>query len=98
MAHPDLLTDQEIAAALVDLPDWSRDGNRLVAEFVFADFVTAFGVMAETALHAERLGHHPEWSNVYGQLNVGLTTHDAGGITGIDLVLAQCVSRSATAR
>lgn len=56
--------------------------------YVFADFVAAFGFMTRVALVAERLGHHPEWTNVWRTVKVTLTTHDAGGLTALDLRLA----------
>ncbi len=85
------LTDPEIAAALAGLPGWSRDGDKLLREYRFPDFVSAFGFMAGVALVAERMNHHPEWFNVYGTVRVHLATHDAGGITQQDLELARAM-------
>jgi len=85
------LTDAELAAALGALGGWSRDGDKLLREYRFADFVTAFAFMAGVALVAERMNHHPEWFNVYGTVRVHLTTHDAGGITRKDLELARAM-------
>ena len=62
-----------------------RQGDR--AKFRFADFRTAFAFMTRVALAAERADHHPEWSNVYNRVDVRLTTHDAGGLTGRDFAL-----------
>jgi 4a-hydroxytetrahydrobiopterin dehydratase len=56
--------------------------------YVFADFVAAFGFMTRAALVAEKLNHHPEWSNVYRTVDVTLTTHDAGGLSALDIRLA----------
>ncbi|MEO0828895.1 MAG: 4a-hydroxytetrahydrobiopterin dehydratase [Pseudomonadota bacterium] len=56
--------------------------------FAFKDFVEAFGWMTRAAIHAERLNHHPEWSNVYRTVEVTLTTHDAGGLSALDVKLA----------
>lgn len=92
------LSDADIATALADLPDWTVDGQHLRAEFRFENFVAAFGFMTEMALVAERLNHHPEWSNVYSRVTVGLTTHDAGGLTTYDVQLATAMSAAATAR
>ena len=78
-------------AALASLPDWRAAEGRdaLTRTFRFADFNAAFGFMTRVALIAEKLDHHPEWSNVYGRVEVLLTTHDAGGVTALDLRLAQ---------
>jgi len=83
------LSDAEIAEALHRLPAWSIKGGKLHVTLVFPDFVRAFGFMSEVALVAERMNHHPEWSNVYATVRIDLTTHDAGGITRRDVELAQ---------
>lgn len=62
--------------------------DALTKTFVFKNFIEAFGFMAQAALWAEKLGHHPEWSNVYKTVEVTLTTHDAGGLTELDAALA----------
>lgn len=88
MATPDrsrLLDDEEISVALTGLGGWSRDGDALVKSFVFADFTRAFGFMTSVALIAERLFHHPEWSNVWNRVEIAVTNHDAGGLTELDL-------------
>ena len=64
-------------------------------KFVFADFNEAFGFMARVALAAEKLDHHPEWSNVYKTVEVTLSTHDAGGLTERDVALAEAMDRFA---
>lgn len=80
-------------AALKSLPGWSHDAGRdaITRKFVFRDFVEAFGFMASAALVAERMDHHPEWSNVYKSVEVLLTTHDANGLTERDVKLAQAM-------
>lgn len=70
-----------------------RDAIRKV--YRFADFVEAFGFMTRAALHAERLDHHPEWFNVYRTVDVTLSTHDAGGLTALDVDLASRMDRLA---
>lgn len=76
----------------------SSDG-KLHRSLVFPDFAAAFGFMSEIAVHAEKANHHPEWSNVYNQVEVDLITHDAGGITQYDLALAALIdTASARAR
>ena len=84
----DLLDADQLAAAAAELADWEVAASGLRREFVFDDFVAAFGFMTSVALYAERLDHHPEWSNVYGTVDVCLTTHDAGGVTALDISLA----------
>ena len=68
---------------------WSVKENKLHGEFVFSDFVAAFGFMTQVALIAESSNHHPEWFNVYKKVVVDLTTHEAHGITGKDFKLAK---------
>ncbi len=82
------LSDQEIAAAVKNLPGWSlREGN-LHRVFEFADFVHAFGFMTSVALAAEAMNHHPDWSNGWNKVTINLCTHSAGGITKNDFALA----------
>jgi 4a-hydroxytetrahydrobiopterin dehydratase len=83
------LTAAEIEQQLGALAGWSVVAGKLHREYVFPDFVHAFGFMAQAALAAESLNHHPEWSNVWNRVVVDLTTHDAGGITKSDLELAK---------
>lgn len=92
MTRPKALSPDQIESALAALPGWSRVGGKLHRELRFPDFQRAFAFMAEAALHAEKLDHHPEWSNVYGRVVVDLVTHDAGGITELDLELAKRMS------
>ena len=93
------LTSEEIAARLTVLnsagADWENRGDRIARNFAFPDFVSAFGFMAEIALVAERMNHHPEWFNVYGTVKVELSTHDAAGITALDFELAEAMNRAA---
>ena len=79
-------------AALAELPQWQRANDpreAITRTFVFADFNAAFGFMARVALLADKMDHHPEWSNVYNRVEVLLTTHDADGVTGLDLHMAR---------
>ncbi len=85
------LTDAEIATALSGLSGWMRCGNGIERSYRFPDFVAAFAFMTRVALLAEKADHHPEWSNVYNKVEVRLTTHDAGGITGKDVALATAI-------
>ena len=69
--------------------EWTENEGSLTRDFNFNNFVEAFGFMASVALIAEKLNHHPEWSNVYNRVTVGLTTHDAGGLTDYDTAFAE---------
>ena len=91
------LTDDERAAALARVPEWKPvEGRDAIARrFVFKDFNAAFGFMTRAALVAEKMDHHPEWSNVYRTVEVTLTTHDAKGLTGLDIALAEAMDRIA---
>lgn len=97
MPRPARLTDEERAAALASLPDWHAvEGREAIARtFRFKDFSQAWGFMARAALAAEQLDHHPEWSNVWNRVEVVLTTHDAGGLTELDIRLARAMDRIA---
>lgn len=84
-------------AALKDLPDWrAADGrDAIVRSYRFADFNAAFGFMTRVALIAEKLDHHPEWLNVYNRVDVTLATHDADGVTELDVRLAKFMDEAA---
>ena len=79
-----LLTDAEIADLVKSHPDWKLDGKVLKRLYVFDDFSAAFAFMTRVALIAEKLGHHPEWSNVYNRVEIGITSHDVGGLSSTD--------------
>ena len=87
------LTDAERAVVLDELADWALSGDGLAIEIdlKFDDFNEAFGFMARVALHAEKVDHHPEWSNVYNKVHVRLTTHDAGGLSARDVKMARFI-------
>ena len=91
------LTDAAIEQALATLQGWALagDGLSISRTFVFKNFSEAFGFMTRAALAAEKLDHHPEWSNVYKTVEVKLNTHDAGGLTELDFELARRMSRYA---
>ncbi len=82
------LSDDEIAARLESLPTWQVREGRLVRSYKFPNFVQAMGWMVSAALVAEKLNHHPNWSNVWNRVEVELWTHDAGAITELDFALA----------
>ena len=86
------------ASALQQLKGWSETPGRdaIAKTFKFADFNAAFGFMTRVALMADKMDHHPEWSNVYNKVDVVLTTHDAGGVTDKDVELAAFMDAAAS--
>jgi 4a-hydroxytetrahydrobiopterin dehydratase len=92
MAAAQLLSTAQIAAITEDLPGWSLLDGKLHRAFSFADFSEAFGFMSRVALAAEVLGHHPEWSNVWNRVTINLTTHDVGGLSSLDVELANRIN------
>ena len=88
-----LLSEEERAAALAELPGWRWDPERrgIARSLCFADFSAAFGFMTRVAIAAERADHHPEWCNVWNKVDILLTTHSAGGLTHKDLALARTI-------
>jgi len=90
--RPERLSDAEIEQALENVPGWTLRSGKLHREFRFRNFNQAFGFMTRTALHAEVMNHHPEWSNVYATVVVDLVTHSADGITKLDLALAKTMN------
>ena len=87
------LSGEARSRALARLSGWSEVKGRdaISKKFVFADFNEAFGFMARVALAAEKLDHHPEWSNVYNKVEILLTTHDADGLSARDVALAKSI-------
>jgi 4a-hydroxytetrahydrobiopterin dehydratase len=83
------LQQSEIDARASQLPDWRVENGRLHRELKFGSFVEAFGFMSALALVAERMNHHPDWSNVYNKVSITLWTHDVGGLTRLDFELAE---------
>jgi 4a-hydroxytetrahydrobiopterin dehydratase len=83
------LSPEQIDALPQTLQQWSVVNGKLHRELRFADFNEAFGFMSRVALVAETLGHHPEWFNVWNKVVIDLTTHDAGGLSTLDLEMAQ---------
>src|SRR5437762_2807347 len=88
------LTADARKQALSGIPGWSETQGRdaLGKTFVFKDFSEAFGFMTRAALVAEKMDHHPEWRNVYKTVEVVLSTHDAGGVTALDVELAKAMN------
>lgn len=91
-----LLPEHEIVSRLAELnaasaQPWVRTGHAISRVYTFADFAAAFAFMTRVAAEAERLGHHPDWRNAWNRVEVSLTTHDAGGLTGLDFQLAAAI-------
>ena len=82
------LTAAEITKHMKALPYWELGSDRIRRVFRFKDFVEAFGWMSSIAIVAETMNHHPEWRNVWATVEVELSTHDAGGLTELDMTLA----------
>lgn len=95
MPRPRALSAAELESRLSALPGWSLVNGKLHREFRFTDFARAFAFMSASALHAEKLDHHPEWSNVHSKVVVDLVTHDARGVTELDFELARHMSELA---
>ncbi len=87
------LTGKARSDALADLRNWKEVGGRdaIKRDFKFADFNQAWGFMSRVALAAEKADHHPEWSNVYSNVSITLSTHDAGGLSDKDVALAKVI-------
>lgn len=97
MARYTPLGDADLGAALAALPGWSVRDGKLHKSFRFPDFAGAIAFMVRSAFDAERLDHHPNWSNVYDRVEVVLWTHDAGGLTDRDVQLATAMQAHAAA-
>lgn len=85
--------------ALSEIPEWREvEGRDAIArKFAFKDFNQAFAFMTRVGLLAEKMDHHPEWSNVYNKVDVVLATHDAGGVTANDIAMARAMDAYAKA-
>ena len=91
---PDTLKGAEVERLVATFPGWSLadDGSSVSAELRFASFADAWGFMSEIAIEADKLDHHPEWSNVYNRVVIKLTTHDADGLSARDQALADRIA------
>ena len=91
------MTGIDGARIAAELPDWTLEegGRAITRNYRFADFSRAFAFMTRVAMAAEKLDHHPEWSNVYGRVSVRLTTHATGGLTERDIALARLMEDAA---
>ena len=91
-------SEEQVQAFISQNDRWGLENGKLHQEFVFTDFVTAFGFMTEVAIKAESQNHHPEWFNVYRKVVVDLTTHEASGISDRDFELAKIMDEIASGR
>src|SRR5690606_27190409 len=94
------LTGEERRAALANLPDWTEVSGKdaIRRSFTFKNFSEAFGFMSRVALAAEKMDHHPDWSNVYDRVEIELSSHDLGGVSERDIRLAGIIDRLAGAK
>ena len=92
---PKKLSADDRAAAVKRLNGWQAKGEAIEKTFAFADFNEAFGFMTRAALVAEKMDHHPDWSNAWNKVMVRLSTHSAGGVTEFDVKLAEAMDKIA---
>lgn len=95
--RPQKLSDAALADALRELSGWSYDADNqaIVKAYKFEDFSQAWAFMNRAALLAEKMDHHPEWFNVYNRVEVKMTTHDADGVTALDIEMATAMEKFA---
>lgn len=88
------LSEQEVVLYLNEnLKDWTFEKNTIIRDFKFTTFVEAFSFMTAIALEAEKLDHHPDWSNSYNKVSIALTNHEAKGVTQVDFNLARKIDQ-----
>jgi 4a-hydroxytetrahydrobiopterin dehydratase len=95
MPRPAKLSSEDVSSALASLTGWSVFEGKLHRDYEFPDFAHAFGFMTAVATQAEKMDHHPDWTNVYNRVSVNLSTHDVGGITELDFKLAGIMEKVA---
>ena len=88
------LSGNELAEIIRGMNGWNLKDGKLQKSFKFSNFIEAFGFMTRIALEAEKINHHPEWSNVYNSVTINLSTHDVGGITDYDIKLAKIIDNT----
>ena len=93
--RPPRLSEKDVKARLKAHPAWGHKGGKLHREFRFAGFSEAFGFMARAALFAEKLDHHPDWSNTWNRVVIDIASHDAGGLTARCVELARRIDCAA---
>ena len=97
MARDEVLSDEAVAAAVASHPTWAVVDGRLHRELTFPGFASAFAFMTQVAIGAERLDHHPDWSNAWNRVVIDITNHAAGGLTDRCFRLAKLVDEAADA-
>ncbi len=88
-----LLTEKELGSISNDFPSWDLIDSQLQRKFAFSNFIEAFGFMTKVAIIAESIGHHPDWSNSYSCVHIKLSSHDLGGISYLDCMLARKINK-----
>ena len=88
-----LIDEKQLSHFLERNPSWNIYDKALKKEFIFDNFVIAFGFMSKVALLSERMNHHPNWQNTYNKVRIELTTHDKGGLTTNDIKLAESIDK-----
>ena len=90
---PYLLDNEELKELAVKLPGWEISSQHIKKKFSFNNFIEAFSFMTKVALLCEKFNHHPNWDNVYSNINIQFTTHDLGGISNLDQILASEINK-----
>ena len=86
--QPYLLQDEELKELGAKLPYWEIESSSIKRDFIFKDFIEAFSFMTKIAMICEKYNHHPNWENVYSKVSIELTSHDLGGISNLDQLIA----------
>ena len=90
---PFLLDNEELKELAVNLPGWKISNQKIEKKFSFNNFIEAFSFMTKVALICEKHNHHPNWENVYSTVNIQFSTHDLGGISNLDQILASEINK-----
>ena len=93
LMEPYLLQNEALKELVVKIPGWEINDGQIQKEFKFSNFIEAFSFMTKIALICEKYNHHPYWENVYSKVIINLSTHDLGGITNLDQILASEINK-----
>ena len=91
--QPFILQHEELKELSPKIPGWEIVSNHIKREFNFGNFIEAFSFMTKVALICEKHNHHPNWENVYSKVTIKLSTHDLGGITNLDQIIASEINQ-----